>query len=467
MLSLYNTLTRKKEKFSPLQPPNVTFYQCGPTVYWTQHIGNMRAVVMSDLIRRSLEYLNYKVTFVRNYTDVGHLTSDADEGEDKMEKAVKREKITPDEIAQKYIDIFEKDIKLLNTIPPNHSPRATQYIKKMIEMIETLIKNNHAYITPLAIYFDISTYSNYTKLSRQKLEKQSSGKGKANVDDPQKKHPSDFALWFFKAGSHKNALQTWDSPWGRGFPGWHIECSVMSKSLLGNSLDIHMGGVEHISVHHTNEIAQSVCANRVPFVNYWLHNEHLTVNGKKMAKSEGTGYALSELIEKGYDPLSLRYFFLNAHYRSKQDFTWETLSSAERSLKSLRQFAIALRKNPSRQSLSEEKNEKLINFQQKFIAALEDDINISSALGTLWEMLKSNIPSEDKYETLLEWDRVFGLKLTEWEEEIVPESILSIIQKRNEARKNNDFAESDKLRNDALKLGYILEDTTSGTIAKK
>lgn len=467
MLALYNTLTRKKEPFIPINPPHVTFYQCGPTVYWTQHIGNMRAMVLADLIRRTLMYLGYTVHFVRNYTDVGHLTSDADQGEDKMEKAAKREQKSPNEIANKYINEFEIDIALLNTLPPNHKPRATEYIDDMIQMVAMLIEKKHAYITPLAIYFDISTYKEYNKLNRQDMNKLTAGEGKAQVDDPEKKHPSDFSLWFFKAGVHKNALQTWNSPWGRGFPGWHIECSTMAKKLLGNTIDIHMGGVEHISVHHTNEIAQSECANEVPFVHYWLHNEHLTVDGKKMAKSEGTGFTLSEIIKKGYDPLALRYLFLNAHYRSKQDFTWQNLSTAERSLYSLRQFAIALKKNPSRLVLSEEKNEKLQQYQKRFVQSLEDDINISSALAILWEMLKSNIPSEDKYETLREWDQVFGLGLMTWEEETIPEQIRSIIQKRNQARKRNDFKTSDMLRDKALTLGYILEDTPNGTIAKK
>lgn len=466
-MRFFNSLTREKEIFNPINPPNVTFYQCGPTVYWTQHIGNMRAVVMSDLIRRTLIYLGYKVIFVRNYTDVGHLVSDADEGEDKMEKASKRESLSPDKIAQKYIDIFNKDIELLNALKPNYTPKATEYINEMIEMITTLLSKKYAYITPLAIYFDVSTFPNYMKLNRQKLDLNIKGKGKGSVEDPDKKHFPDFALWFFKKGTHSNALQTWNSPWGQGFPGWHIECSVMAKSLLGNTIDIHMGGKEHISIHHTNEIAQSECANGVTFSNLWLHNEHLTVSDNKMAKSEGTGYSLSEVIEKGFDPLSLRYFFLNAHYRSKQDFTWESLEASEKALSSLRDIVIGLRKNPSRFSLSEEKNIKRQEYQNRFTMALEDDVNIPSALSILWEMLKSNIPAEDKYETLLEWDRVFGLKLAEWEEEPIPDSIKQIIQSREEARKNNDFSLSDKLRQRALDLGYILEDTPTGTKAKK
>ncbi|MBI2641477.1 cysteine--tRNA ligase, partial [Candidatus Roizmanbacteria bacterium] len=325
---LYNTLTRKHEEFKPIEQGKIRFYHCGPTVYWVQHIGNLRAMTWADLIRRSLTFLGYKVTFVRNYTDVGHLVSDQDEGEDKMEKGARREGLTPSQIADKYIKIFNEDTQKLNIIPPDHAPRATEFIQQMIEMIQVLLKKKHAYITEYAVYFDISTFKNYNELNRQKIDLNIAGAGKGKIEDPGKKHFSDFALWFFKKGAHKNALQTWPSPWGEGFPGWHIECSVMAKSLLGETIDIHMGGVEHIAVHHTNEIAQSESANGIAFVNYWLHNEHLNVESEKMAKSAGTSFTLSDIIKKGYDPLDLRYFYLNAHYRSKQNFTWESLSGA-------------------------------------------------------------------------------------------------------------------------------------------
>src|SRR3990167_10930559 len=358
-MKLYNTLTRKIEEFKPLEPEKVRFYHCGPTVYWVQHIGNLRAMTWADLIRRSLIYLGFKVNFVRNYTDVGHLTSDQDEGEDKMEKGAKREGLTPDQIAEKYIKIFDADTQKLNILPPDHKPRATQFIQQMIEMIRILLEKTHAYITDYAVYFDLSTFKNYNQLNRQKIDLNIAGMGKAKVDDPQKKHFSDFALWFFKKGAHKNALQTWSSPWGEGFPGWHIECSVMSKTLLGDTIDIHMGGVEHISVHHSNEIAQSESANGVTFVKYWLHNEHLKVEGGKMAKSAGTGLTLSDVIEKGFNPLDLRYFYLMAHYRSKQNFTWKALVSAQITFSKLREFVISLRKQTSRQQLSQEKLSQL------------------------------------------------------------------------------------------------------------
>lgn len=461
-MKLYNTLSRKIEEFKPLNPPKVTFYQCGPTVYWTQHIGNMRAMVMADLIRRSLQYLGYTVSFARNYTDVGHLTSDADTGEDKMERAAKRESLSPKEIAEKYIKIFEDDTKNLNVLDPDYKPRASQYIEEMIKMIETLLEKKHAYITPLAIYFDVSTFSNYNNLNRQKMDLNIKGKGKGTADDPDKKHFADFSLWFFKKGSHQNALQTWESPWGVGFPGWHIECSVMAKELFGPTIDIHMGGVEHISIHHTNEIAQSESANGVKFVNYWLHNEHLTISGEKMAKSEGTGLSVQEIISKGYDPLALRYLFLSAHYRTRQDFSYEALSSAQTSLQKLRELVLALKNQSSRSVLSEDKLKKIDEYRSQFQKVLENDIQIPQALAITWEILKSNIPSPDKLDLLFQFDQVFGLQLNEVTEEKIPEEIIKLANERERVRKQNDFKKSDELRKLIKEKGYLVEDLKTG-----
>lgn len=457
-MKIYNTLTRKLEEFTPINPPQVTFYHCGPTVYWTQHIGNLRAMVLADLIRRSLLYLGYQVTFVRNYTDVGHLTSDADQGEDKMEKSARREGLTPEQIAEKYIKIFEKDTNLLNILEPDYKPRASQYINEMIEMIKILLEKKHAYITQLAIYFDVSTFPNYNQLNRQKIDLNIKGKGKGKTEDPEKHHFADFALWFFKKGTHKNALQTWPSPWGEGFPGWHIECSVMAKKLLGETIDIHMGGVEHISTHHTNEIAQSESANGVKFVNYWLHNEHLNVNNKKMAKSEGIGLTLDEIIRHGFDPLALRYFFLGAHYRSKQNFTWEALKAAAETLKKLKDLIITLRHQKDRVSLSEEKLSKINSYQFEFNQFISNDFQIPQALALTWEMLKSNIPSQDKLDLLFEFDQIFGLKLNEISEEPIPANIIQLAQERDKARKKGDFETADKIREQIEKSGYKIED---------
>lgn len=466
-MKLFNTLTRTLEEFKPQNPAKISFYQCGPTVYWTQHVGNMRAMVMADLIRRSLQYLGYSVMFARNYTDVGHLTSDADTGEDKIEKAAKRESLTPKEIAVKYISIFEEDIQKLNVLQADDAPRASEHIDGMIEMIKTLLEKQHAYITPLAIYFDVSTFPKYNQLNRQKMDLNIKGKGKGTATDPDKKHFADFSLWFFKKGVHQNALQTWPSPWGEGFPGWHIECSVMTKKLFGPTIDIHMGGVEHISIHHTNEIAQSESANGVRFVNYWLHNEHLTISGDKMAKSEGTGLSVAELVEKGYDPLALRYFFLGAHYRTRQDFSYEALSSAEESLKKLRELVLALRNQSVRSALSDEKLKKLDEYRMKFKAALENDVQIPQALAITWELLKSNIPSQDKLDLLYEFDQVFGLKLNEISEEKIPDEITKLAEQREVARREKDFKKSDELRKQIRDKGYDIEDQTEGFKLKK
>ena len=466
-MKLYNTLTRQIEEFKPIEPNKVKFYHCGPTVYWVQHIGNLRAMTWADLIRRSLTFLGFQVIFVRNYTDVGHLTSDQDEGEDKMEKGAKREGLTPDQIAEKYINIFDADTQKLNIIPPSHRPRATVYIQKMIEMVKILLAKNHAYVAEQAIYFDVSTFRNYNQLNKQKIELNIAGGGKGKIEDKQKRHFSDFALWFFKKGAHKNALQTWQSPWGEGFPGWHIECSVMAKSLLGNTIDIHMGGVEHIPVHHTNEIAQSEAANGVKFVNYWLHNEHLNIDGGKMAKSQGTGLTLSDVINKGFDPLDLRYFYLSAHYRAKQNFTWEALSASQIAYKKLKEYAVVLKKQISRSQLSQEKLSQLDQYRQNFIINISTDFQIPQALAGMWEMLKSNIPSTDKLDLLLEFDKVFGLNLDKVQEDKIPKDILEIAEKREEARRKGDFTLSDNLRKQIADQGYTIEDLEKGFKIKK
>ena len=458
---LTNTLSRKKEVFVPINQDRVGMYHCGPTVYWNQHIGNMRAVVIADLVRRMFMYNGYDVTLVRNYTDVGHLTGDnigdADTGEDRMTKAVRREKLTPDAIAQKYIDAYNRDITSLNVLPPTHDPRATEHIAGMIELVSELLKNGNAYTTDQAVYFDVTTYHDYTKLSGQQLAAQEVGQGHGSVTDPNKRHPADFAVWFFKTGAHSNALQTWPSPFtsplvenGEGFPGWHIECSAMSKAFLGNTFDVHMGGIEHIPIHHTNEIAQSTCANHVHFVNYWLHNEHLLVDGKKMSKSEGTSYLVSDIIEKGFDPLTLRYFFLQAHYRSQQNFTWEGLTASQTAYKKLRTTVAQF---PGGGTISE-------SYKTLFEEMLNDDVNVPAALAVVWELLKNpDVSDTDKRATILDFDRVLGLKLDEKipEQEIPPE-VQALIDERNAARAEKNWAKSDELRDKIKALGFEVQD---------
>lgn len=455
---IFNTLGRKKEEFKPIKDKSVSFYQCGPTVYWVQHIGNMRAMVLADLIRRSLEYLGYKVKFVRNYTDVGHLTGDDDFGEDKMERGAKREGLSPEQIAEKYIKIFEQDVGDLNIKEPWKKPRATKYVKEMLKIVQALLKKGFAYSTDLAVYFDVAKAENYNQLSGQDLSKNIAEAGKGEISDPRKKNPADFALWFFKAGIHKNALQTWQSPFtsplaenGQGFPGWHLECSAMNKAIFGPTIDLHLGGVEHIPVHHTNEIAQSEAANEVKFVNYWLHNEHLTVNGGKMAKSEGTAYSLQEIKDKGFDPLVLRYFFLNAHYRSQQNFTWEALVAAQSALAGLRGKVLAYKE--------QKKGRISQDFKNKFLAALEDDFNLPQALAVAWELLKSDLAGGGKLATILDFDKVLGLNLAQVKTEKIPDQILALAESRLKARQEKNWEESDRRRQEIEKAGYLIEDT--------
>lgn len=461
MLKIKNTLTKKKEVFTPLKKESVKFYQCGPTLYWNQHIGNLRSVVLADLINRSLKYLGYKVNFVRNYTDVGHLSGDnednADNGEDKMEKAVKREKLNVKEITEKYQKKFEQDIKDLNTLLPNHTPKATEYIDEQINIVEILLKKKYAYITDLAIYFNTSMLKNYYIFSKQKKDCCSIGAGIGKIQDTNKKNPNDFVLWFFKAGTHKNAIQTWKaknfysplSKDGEGFPGWHLECSAMAKSILGPTLDLKMGGIEHISIHHTNEIAQSESANNAPYVKYWLHNEHLNINGKKMSKSEGMSILLSDIKNKGFYSLDLRYFFLQAHYRSKQNFTWEALKSSAITLKKLKKKIENL---PDGGKISKE-------FKDKFIDKIKDDFSIPEALSVIWKILKSKLSKADKKATILDFDKILGLKLNQKKKKnILSKELKSLINKREKARKEKKWQEADKIREEIIKKGGFLED---------
>lgn len=473
MIHLYNTLTRKKEEFIPITAGNVLFYHCGPTVYWTQHIGNLRGMTMGDLLRRTLEYCSLTVKHVRNYTDVGHLTSDGDTGEDKMEKGMKREGKTPDEIAKKYIRQFEEDVAKINLEPPTVTPRASEYIREMTDLISELLSKGHAYTTDLAVYYDVTTFPTYTELSHQQMDKLMDGAGKGDISDPRKKHAADFALWFFRAGVWTNAVQYWKSPFfsplvhdGEGFPGWHIECSAMSRAILAKTIDIHMGGVEHIPVHHTNEIAQSEGANGVPFVHYWIHNEHLLVNGKKMAKSEGTGFSLQEIIDRGYDPMVLRYFFLQAHYRSKQNFTWEALDGAKSALGSLRNFFGTWDVQGQIHGVM---SDGAVQLKQQFTDAITDDLNIPKALGIVWDMTKMTMDDAEKHSLLLDFDRVLGLGFSDMRQEEIPSDIRELAAQITILRKEKNYQQADELRAQIKQADprYIIQDTVNGTIVKK
>jgi cysteinyl-tRNA synthetase len=475
MLKIFNTLPRKLEEFKPLHDNKVTFYHCGPTVYWVQHIGNLRGMTMADLARRSLEYMGYDVDFVRNYTDVGHLTSDEDAGEDKMEKGAKREGLTPQEIADKYIKLFEADTSALNIISPDFRPRATEYVEKMIEITQTLLDKGFAYITPKAIYFDVTKFPEYNKLNRQKMEMNRKGAGFGSVEDPDKKNPEDFSLWFFRTGTHKNALQYWKSPFsssevenGNGFPGWHIECSAMAISLLGETIDIHMGGIEHIAVHHTNEIAQSECYTGKSFVKYWMHNEHLLIDDEKMSKSVGNVYNLSDIIDKGYDPIDLRYFFLQSHYRSKQNFTWEALTAAKTASDKIINILAGFAKEVDMNDLKSKDNKYIQAFQK----ALSEDFNIPAALAVLWDTTKAtDLSASEKFASILSYDSVLGLNLKQRvdfklnSKQEFSSEVEALLKLRLEARNNKNWKESDRIR-DLLSSQHSVKvkDTAEGQI---
>ena len=471
-LNLYNTLTRSKGEFMPINPPNVGLYTCGPTVYYYPHIGNWRTFVFEDILRRVLEFNGYKVKHVMNITDVGHLTGDnmgdADLGEDRMEKAAKKEGKTAWDIAKYYTKDFENGREKLGILPANHLVKATEHIEDQIGLIKRLEEKGLTYTTSLGVYFDVSKFPEYGKLSGQKLVDKRVATREELKEDPDKKNPYDFALWKLSKLDEKRQME-WDSPWGKGFPGWHIECSAMSMKYLGDTFDIHTGGVDHVAIHHTNEIAQSEGATGKPFANYWLHGEFLKVDGGRMGKSLGNAYTLHDIVEKKFEPLALRYLYLTAHYRDTLNFTWESLKSAQNALSNLRELVAATKDQDSRTILSEEKNKKVISFNKDFADAINDDLNTAKALAVLWSAVKSNIPSEDKYDLAMNFDEVLGLKLNQVENNKfdVTNEIQELLSKREGLRNEGKFEEGDKIRAQIESMGYKVEDTSGGQKVKK
>lgn len=457
---LTNTLTRKKEKFIPIKENFVGIYSCGPTVYWNQHIGHMFAYVHWDILVRFLKYLGYNTKWVMNITDVGHLVSDEDEGEDKMEKGAEREKLSVWDIAQKYIDQFKDSLNLLNINSPDVLCRATNHINEQIELIKKIEKNGFTYRTKTGLVFDTSKFPDYAQFANLNLDELKSG-SRVQIDK-EKKKPWDFLLWVTNQPNH---IMQWDSPWGKGFPGWHIECTAMSSKYLGEKFDIHTGGKEHIPVHHTNEIAQAFGAFGEKTANYWLHNEWLLIDGKKMSKSTGNFLTVQDLIKKGFDPLALRYLILNSHYKTGLNFTIDSLASSGAALLKLRELTSSF-KNSVRTNLSTEKNIKIDNFREEFILALSDDLNIPQALAVTWNMVKSNIPSEDKYDLLVSFDEVLGLKLTQENEFKITDEIKVLSYKREELRRLGKFSEADEVRKQIERKGYNLEDTKEGVLIR-
>jgi cysteinyl-tRNA synthetase len=458
MIKLYNTATRKLEEFKPLKDKEVGIYSCGPTVYWNQHLGHMYAYIQWDTLVRFLKYMDFKVKWVMNITDVGHLTSDEDLGEDKMEKGAKREGLSVWQIAEKYIQQFEESMELLNIQKPDVLARATEHIQEQIDLIKKIEKNGFTYKTKTGLVFDTSKFTDYAQFAKLDLQKQKPG---ARVEvDPDKKSPWDFLLWVTNQPNH---VMQWKSPWGRGFPGWHIECTAMSTKYLGEKFDIHTGGVEHIPVHHTNEIAQAYGAFGHQTVNHWLHNGWLILEGEKMAKSLGNNILAKDLIGKGFNPMSFRYLVLTSHYRQGMNFTWEALKGAQVAYQKLINLVSGW-KNNGEKTTSPEKVSKTENFRNKFQEKLSHDLNTPEALAVVWEMVKSDIPTYDKLDLLLDFDQVLGLKLNETKiKEIqIPEEINQLARQREKLRKQGKWQEADEIRKKIEDQGWKIEDTPKG-----
>ena len=455
MLKVYNTLSRKKEDFKELHEGEITMYSCGPTVYNYAHIGNLRTYVFMDLLRRVLLYDGYKLKGVMNITDVGHLTSDGDEGEDKMDKRAKETGKTPKEIADFYTNIFMTDLAKLNISLPEIIAKATEHIDDMIKYVQRLVDSGFAYETSDGVYFDISKFPKYGELSRLNLDEQIAG---ARVEvNSEKRNPQDFAVW---KKADPNHIQQWPSPWGMGYPGWHIECSAMSQKYLGEVFDIHTGGVDHIPVHHENEIAQNEALTGKKSVDYWMHGEFMLVNNGKMSKSLGNTYTIASLEEMGYSPMVFRYFCLNAHYRKKLNFTFEGMDSAKVSYERL---CAILRSHSYGLALVDD--DTLNGFKKEFDDAINDDINIPMALGVLWKMTKLPLTSQ-VYQLALEMDKVLGLSLDKVEDYLnslvsdIPEEVVNLAEKRKEAK-------ADELRGKITELGYNVLDSKDGYELKK
>ena len=459
-LYVYNTLTRKKEKFKPLKEGNVGVYGCGPTVYWYQHIGNLRRYVFEDILIRVLEYDGYKVNHIINITDVGHLTGDEDEGEDKIEKAAKKEKKSAKEIAEYYFNVFKEDLEKMNIKMPDKWPKATEHIKEQIEIVKKLEKKGFTYETSDGIYFDTSKLNDYGKLAKLNIEGLEEGK---RVVLGEKKNKTDFALWKFSNEQEGKRQQEWNPKkygvdWKIGFPGWHIECSAMSSKYLGEQFDIHTGGIDHIPVHHTNEIVQSETAfGKKPWVKYWMHSGFLTAKGEKVSKSKGGLLTLSELNDKGFNPLDYRYLCLGTHYRKPLDFSFKNIENAKNTYERLKK------------KVQEIKDDKEINKQylKEFEEAINDDLNVPKGLQVLWRMIRDK-KAKGKIKTINKMDEVFGLKLLEEEPKIeIPEKVKILVEEREKYRSQKNFNKADELRDKIKNLGFKIDDSEKQTKIRK
>ncbi|KAF5046740.1 Cysteine--tRNA ligase [anaerobic digester metagenome] len=467
-MKLYNTLSRSIEDFKPIDENLVKMYTCGPTVYNYAHLGNLRTYIHEDVLVKTLRYIGYPVKRVMNITDVGHLESDADEGEDKMLKGAKRENKTVWEIAQHYTDAFFRDIEKLNIKKADVVAKATDYIDQYIEFIKGLEKKGFTYMANGNVYFDITKVENYTKLSGMDLEQLRTASREEVDVDVHKKNPQDFVLWFTKSKFENQAMK-WDSPWGVGYPGWHIECSVISLVNLGEQMDIHCGGVDHIPVHHTNEIAQTESYTGKEWVKYWWHSEFLIDNDGKMSKSKGEFLTLSLVEKKGFNPLAYRYFVLNSHYRKQLAFSFDSLASAENAYNKLKSRVKAILENADNKQANEQAAER---YKEEFKKCLEDDLNTANAITVLFNMLKSDeLNRSQKLDLVADFEKVLSLDLLKEEtveiHDELAEYIEEMIQKRQNAKKNKDYQLADSIRAELLEKGIVLEDTRQGVNWKK
>ncbi len=465
-IHLYNTLTHSKEEFIPIKKGNVSIYSCGPTVYSFAHIGNMRTYIFVDTLRRMLKYNGYTLNHVMNLTDVGHLTSDADTGEDKMEKAAKKEGKDPYEIARFYTEAFMNDINSLNIDIPNIITKATENIPQMIEIVQEIVNNGYGYETSNGIYFDVSKLDKYPVLSNNELSGQEAG---ARIEvDQEKRNPADFALWIKAPENH---IMKWDSPWGKSYPGWHIECSAMGRRFLGEHFDIHTGGVDHIPIHHENEIAQCKGAFGHNPANTWMHCEFLLIDGGKMAKSLGNVYTITDLQKRGIEPLAYKLFCFSSHYRNKLNFTFDGVTASQKALDRLREGYI---KHQNGNNKVDQKT--LEDYEERFHKAINDDLNMPAAIGVVWEIIRSDVKSKDYAKLLEKFDIALGLDIVNSKKYIdekhtsteeIPEEIKKLVELRNDAKQSKDWAEADKIRDEINQRGFNIKDTAEGIKIEK
>jgi cysteinyl-tRNA synthetase len=462
-VQLFNTLGRKKEKFVPITPGEVSLYCCGPTVYHYAHIGNLRTYVFEDILVRVLRRAGFKVNHVMNITDVGHLVSDGDDGEDKMEVGARRSGKSIWELADYYSQVFFQDLQKLNVVKPDIAPKATDHVPEMIALVQKLEEKGFVYKTKDGLYYDTKMFPTYADLGKLDLENLEEGK---RISMGDKRAPSDFALWKFSPEGTMRQME-WDSPWGKGFPGWHIECSAMAMKYLGETFDLHCGGIDHIPVHHSNEIAQSEAATGKHFVNYWMHGEFLNEDSGKMSKSKGETLTVSLLEREGFQPLEYRFLLLQAHYRAGIRFSYEALKAAASGYHGI---LARLKEWKSENSSAAPENEVYVKYRDAFDKALFDDLNAPEGLATLFLALKDpDLTPAQKKKLAFDFDGVLGLRLQEMsekEDDALPAEVQALVDARDEARRTKNFAESDRLRSELQAKGYKVEDTPKGTKVK-